>query len=62
MIMPVRTAATEVPIWEVLLSGGLMVLAVVGILRVGGLVYERAVLRTGKRLKITEVLRGEVTT
>ncbi|GAB1820697.1 ABC transporter permease [Herbidospora sp. RD11066] len=57
MIMPVRMAATEVPIWEVLLSGGLMVLAVAGILRVGGLVYERAVLRTGKRLKITEVLR-----
>ncbi|WP_062344251.1 ABC transporter permease [Herbidospora yilanensis] len=57
MIMPVRVAASEVAVWEVLLSGGLMVVAVAATLMVGGRVYERAVLRTGRRLKVSEVLR-----
>ncbi|WP_061296855.1 ABC transporter permease [Herbidospora cretacea] len=57
MVMPVRVAASEVALWEILLSGALMVVAVAAVLMMGGRIYERAVLRTGKRLKITEVLR-----
>ncbi|WP_250213538.1 ABC transporter permease [Acrocarpospora catenulata] len=58
MVMPVRTAAAEVPLWEVALSAGLMLAAVAGVLAVGAKVYERAVLRTGARVRLAEVLRG----
>jgi ABC-2 type transport system permease protein len=59
MVMPVRMAATEVPLWQVLGSGALMVLAVLAVLSLGAKVYERAVLRTGARVKLTEVLRAK---
>ncbi|MFI6319901.1 ABC transporter permease [Nonomuraea sp. NPDC050556] len=58
MVMPVRMAASDVPLWEVGLSGLLMVGAVVGVLFIGARVYERAVLRTGARVKLGEVLRA----
>lgn len=57
MVMPVRMAATEVPLWEVALSGVLMVAAVCAVLLIGARVYERAVLRTGARVKLGDVLR-----
>jgi ABC-2 type transport system permease protein len=59
MVMPVRMAATEVPMWEVGVSVVLMALAVVGTLTFGAKVYERAVLRTGARVKLGEVLRAK---
>ncbi|WP_327087017.1 ABC transporter permease [Nonomuraea sp. NBC_01738] len=58
MVMPVRLAASEVPMWEVALSAALMVAAVVGVLALGAKVYERAVLRTGARVKLGDVLRA----
>ena len=57
MVMPVRMAAADVPFWEVGLSMVLMVLAVLGVLSFGAKVYERAVLRTGARVKLGDVLR-----
>ncbi|MEZ0072246.1 ABC transporter permease [Planotetraspora sp. GP83] len=57
MVMPVRTAAAEVPVGEVALSAALMVVAVVVMLLVGARIYQRAVLRTGARVKLTEVVR-----
>ncbi|WP_336208373.1 ABC transporter permease [Nonomuraea sp. LPB2021202275-12-8] len=59
MVMPVRMAAVEVPLWEVGVSVALMVLAVLGTLSFGAKVYERAVLRTGARVKLGEVLRAK---
>ncbi|GLW07655.1 ABC transporter permease [Microtetraspora sp. NBRC 13810] len=58
MVMPVRMAATEVPLWEVALAAVLMVLAVVGVLLLGARIYRRAVLRTGARVGLGEVLRN----
>lgn len=58
LVMPVRDAATVVPLWEVALSIGLMLLASVIIVRFAGKIYERAVLRTGARLKLTQLIRG----
>ncbi|MDX3108185.1 ABC transporter permease [Nonomuraea angiospora] len=58
MIMPVRMAATEVPMWQVGLSMGAMALAVLAVLSFGAKIYERAVLRTGARLKLADVLRA----
>ncbi|MFG1942359.1 ABC transporter permease [Nonomuraea sp. NPDC048826] len=59
MVMPVRMAATEVPLWQVGASVALMVLAVLGTLSFGAKVYERAVLRTGARVKLGQVLRAK---
>ncbi|MEU8247542.1 ABC transporter permease [Nonomuraea sp. NPDC048916] len=59
MVMPVRMAATEVPIWQVGLSMALMVLAVLAVLSVAAKVYERAVLRTGARVRLGDVLRAK---
>ncbi|WP_043616264.1 ABC transporter permease [Nonomuraea candida] len=58
MVMPVRMAATEVPLWQVGASMAAMVVAVLVVLKLGSTVYERAVLRTGARLKFGEVLRA----
>jgi len=59
MVMPVRMAATEVPLWQVGASSVLMVLAVLAVLAFGAKVYERAVLRTGARVKLGDVLRAK---
>ena len=58
MIMPVRAAGVDVPLWETALALGLMALAVLGMLWLGGRIYRRAVLRTGARVRIREVLRA----
>ncbi|MFB4281030.1 MULTISPECIES: ABC transporter permease [unclassified Nonomuraea] len=57
MIMPVRMAATDVPMWQVGVSMVVMVAAVAAVLAFGAKVYERAVLRTGARVKLGDVLR-----
>ncbi|MBG0813008.1 ABC transporter permease [Planomonospora sp. ID82291] len=57
MVMPVRTAGGEVPLWEIGLAAALMLAATAGMLAVGARIYERAVLRTGARVKLTEVVR-----
>ncbi|MBB6351148.1 ABC transporter permease [Nonomuraea muscovyensis] len=59
MVMPVRMAAAEVPLWEIGLSMALMAGAVVAVLSFGAKVYERAVLRTGARVRLGEVLRAK---
>lgn len=59
MVMPVRLAASEVAMWQVALSAVLMVAALVGVLAIGAKVYERAVLRTGARVKLGDVLRAK---
>ncbi|MFI7640022.1 ABC transporter permease [Nonomuraea sp. NPDC049400] len=58
MVMPVRMAATELPLWQVGASMAAMVLAVLVVLGFGAKIYERAVLRTGARLKLGDVLRA----
>ncbi|GAA1014918.1 ABC transporter permease [Acrocarpospora pleiomorpha] len=58
MVMPVRMAAADVPLWEVALSGALMVAAVAGMLALGARIYQRAVLRTGARVRLGEVVMG----
>ncbi|WP_405140597.1 ABC transporter permease [Sphaerisporangium sp. NBC_01403] len=57
MVMPVRSAVIEVPLWETGLAMGLMVLAAAAVLYAGGRIYQRAVLRTGARVRWREALR-----
>jgi ABC-2 type transport system permease protein len=59
MVMPVRMAAAEIPLWQVGASMVAMVAAVLVVLAFGAKVYERAVLRTGARLKLGDVLRAK---
>ncbi|MFC4534042.1 ABC transporter permease [Sphaerisporangium dianthi] len=57
MVMPVRSTVVDVPLWETALAMGLMVVAAAAVLFAGGRVYQRAVLRTGARVRWNEVLR-----
>ncbi|WP_068921664.1 ABC transporter permease [Planobispora rosea] len=57
MVMPVRTAGGGVPLWEIGLAAALMAAATAGMLVLGARIYERAVLRTGARIKLSEVVR-----
>lgn len=59
MVMPVRVAAGDVAGWQVGVAVAGMIAAVAGMLYLGGRIYERAVLRTGARVKFTEVLRRD---
>ncbi|MBO3744553.1 ABC transporter permease [Streptosporangiaceae bacterium NEAU-GS5] len=58
IVMPVRTAAADVALWEVAVSGVLLLAAVAGIVLLGARIYERAVLRTGARVRIGDVLKS----
>jgi ABC-2 type transport system permease protein len=57
MVMPVRMAGGEVLAWEIALAAVLMLLATVGTLLLGARIYQRAVLRTGARVKLSEAVR-----
>jgi ABC-2 type transport system permease protein len=57
MVMPVRMAGGEVAAWEIALAAALMLLATAGTLALGSRIYQRAVLRTGARVKLSEVVR-----
>ncbi|WP_193608085.1 ABC transporter permease [Nocardioides lijunqiniae] len=56
MAMPVRLASSDVALWEVGLSALLMIAAIAAILALGGRIYERSVLRTGAKARLSEVL------
>ncbi len=59
--MPVLIALGEVPMWQVAISIGLMLAAIVGLSILGGVVYSRSILRAGKRLKWRDALRAPAT-
>src|SRR5262249_21777385 len=57
LVSPPRVAAGALPLWQLLLSVGLMLLAVVLAVRVAARLYEGAVLRTGARVGLREAWR-----
>ena len=59
LVMPVRQAAGDVPLWETALAVVLMLVAIALIVRLGGRVYAGALLRTGGKTKLREALRAE---
>jgi ABC-2 type transport system permease protein len=56
LVMPVRIAAGEAPVWQVVLAVVLMLAAIAVVVRIGGRVYAGALLRTGGKIKIREAL------
>ena len=57
-VMPVRTAVSDVPAWEVALAGAIMIASTYAVIRLAAGVYEGAVLRAGPRLSVTEIWRA----
>ena len=54
-VMPVRIAVGDVAPWEVLLAVAVMVVAIFGLVRLGGAIYSGALLRTGARPRLRDV-------
>jgi ABC-2 type transport system permease protein len=56
LVMPVRIAAGEAPIWQIAVSVALMLVAIALVVRLGGRIYAGALLRTGGKVKLREAL------
>jgi ABC-2 type transport system permease protein len=55
--MPLRMAAGQAPVWEVAASMLLIVAATVALVPLAARIYAGAVLRTGGRVRLRQVLR-----
>jgi ABC-2 type transport system permease protein len=58
ILMAVRMAATDVPLWEVGLSVALLVASIAGLTWLAGRIYANAALRVGTRVRFTDAFRG----
>jgi ABC-2 type transport system permease protein len=58
MVVPARVVLGSMGALEVVISVILTLLAIAGVVALAGVVYERAVLRTGGRVGLRDVLRG----
>ena len=58
MVMPVRVAVGEVPVWEHLAAVVIMVISTVGLIHLAAAVYSGALLRSGGRPGVREVWRA----
>ncbi|MDQ1662127.1 MAG: type transport system permease protein [Blastococcus sp.] len=59
MVMPIRLAGGGAAWWEVVLAVGVMLVAIVAVVRLGGRIYAGALLRTSGKTKLREALRAE---
>lgn len=58
MVMPVRAATGTVPMWQILVSIGLVVITTVVVIKVGARIYRGAVLSIGAKVKLRDALRA----
>lgn len=58
ILMPARIAMGTAPLWEIGLAVALAAVAIVGLTWLAGRIYSTAVLRTGARIPLREVLRA----
>lgn len=56
-ILPIRSAITEVPTSDVLISVGICLVTIPILATLAGKIYERSILHTGTRMKLTEVFK-----
>jgi ABC-2 type transport system permease protein len=56
--MPTLFAIGAAPVWQMIVSALLCVIATIATARLAGLVYQRSVMRTGARVKLRQVLRA----
>jgi ABC-2 type transport system permease protein len=55
-LMPMRLAMGGVPVWEAVLSVGLVVLLIPGLIWLAARIYRNAVMRTGAKVKLRDAL------
>lgn len=58
MIMPLRAALVDVPVWQQAVAAALMLAAIYLMLRGGARIYRNTVLHTGARIRLREAWRG----
>lgn len=58
MVMTVRMAHGGVPWWQIVLSVALIVVTTYGLVQLAGRIYAGAVLRMGRRVRLSEAWRG----
>jgi ABC-2 type transport system permease protein len=58
VVMPVLVAVGAAPAWQLALSVAITLASTVAMARLAGKIYERAILRTGSRLRVRQVLRS----
>ena len=58
ILMPVRMAATDVPLWQVGLAGALIVASIVGLTWLAGRMYTNAAMSIGARVRFMDAFRG----
>jgi ABC-2 type transport system permease protein len=56
-LMPMRLAMGGVPVWEQVVSVGLVLVLIPGLVWLAGRIYANAVMRTGARVKLKDALR-----
>ena len=56
--MPVLVALGDAPAWQVAVSALITLVSTAGMAWLAGRIYRRAILRTGPRLKVRQVLRS----
>jgi ABC-2 type transport system permease protein len=57
-LMPMRLAMGGVPVWEAVLSVGLVVLLIPGLIWFAARIYRNAVMRSGAKVKLRDALRA----
>ncbi|MFJ1763837.1 ABC transporter permease [Amycolatopsis sp. NPDC088138] len=57
-LMPMRLAMGGVPVWEAVLSVGLVVLLIPGLIWLAARIYRNAVMRSGAKVKLRDALRA----
>jgi ABC-2 type transport system permease protein len=58
ILMPVRMAITDVPIWQIVLAAGLLIASIGGLTWLAGRMYSNAAMRIGARVRFMDAFRG----
>jgi ABC-2 type transport system permease protein len=58
ILMPVRMADTDVPLWQVGLAAGLILASIGGLTWLAGRIYTNAAMRIGARVRFMDAFRG----
>ncbi len=58
ILMPVRMAASDVPLWQVGLAAALIAASIVGLTWLAGRIYSNAAMRIGARVRFMDAYRG----
>jgi ABC-2 type transport system permease protein len=59
IFMPLRSAMTSVPAWQVAAAALLMIASTFALMWAGGRVYRGAVLRMGQRIRLRQAWHGQ---